>query len=422
MSVNDWVERLGGPDGPGRYRRYALVNTAYFALIEAGLWALWVAQTDAEAPALASVAVLGAAHAAIQVPLSRAALRHYLGSGPRPGRLVALYTTVTVAMAALGCALLATGRIDEGDLAPCLFWLLMLYAGPSALAMPRRAGAVLVAVVSVSAVGGSVAAGLSGTQLGLVIGGAVFMAPVMAVAFRATGWGVRLVEELAAARQTQARLAVAEERLRFGRDLHDVLGRNLAVVALKSELAAQLARRGRPEAVDQILEVQVIAQESQREIRSVVRGYRTADLHTELAGARSVLEAAGIACHIEYGPAARLPDKVQVALGWVVREATTNVLRHAQDASSCTLSLRTAGPAAALLVMRNDGASDVPSGAGTGPGAGTGLTGLKERLTALSGTLTTERHSGGIFRLTAHIPWEPSAFTGDAGGDVRPPG
>nr|WSZ95134.1 sensor histidine kinase [Streptomyces sp. NBC_00857] len=400
MSVHDWVERLGGPDGPGRYRRYALVNTAYFALFEVALWTMWVVRTDTVASTLASVAGLGAAHAVVQMLLSRAALRHYLGAGPRPDRLVALYTALTVAMAALGCGLLGTGRIDDGDLAPYLFWLLMLYPGPSALALPRRAGAALVVVVSVSAAGGSVAAGLSGTQLALVIGAAVFMVPIMAVAFRATGWGVRLVEELAAARQTQARLAVAEERLRFGRDLHDVLGRNLAVVALKSELAAQLARRGLPEAVDQILEVQVIAQESQREIRSVVRGYRTADLHTELAGARSVLEAAGIACRIEYGPAARLPDAVQAALGWVVREATTNVLRHAQDASCCTMSLRTAGPAAALLVMRNDGASDAP------PGAGTGLTGLKERLTALSGTLTTERHPGGIFRLTAHIPWE----------------
>lgn len=400
MSVHDWVERLGGPDGPGRYRRYALVNTAYFALFEVALWTLWVVRTDADAPTLASVAALGAAHAVIQVLLSRAALRHYLGAGPRPDRLVVLYTTLTVAMAALGCVLLGTGRIGDGDLEPYLFWLLMLYPGPSALALPRRAGATLVAVVSVSIAGGSAAAGLSGTDLALVVGAAVFMVPIMAMAFRATGWGVRLVEELAAARQTQARLAVAEERLRFGRDLHDVLGRNLAVVALKSELAAQLARRGRPEAVDQILEVQVIAQESQREIRSVVRGYRTADLHTELAGARSVLEAAGIACRIEYGPAARLPDAVQAALGWVVREATTNVLRHAQDASCCTMSLRTAGPAAALLEMRNDGASDAP------PGAGTGLTGLKERLTALSGTLTTERHPGGIFRLTAHIPWE----------------
>lgn len=402
-NVNYWVERLGGPDGPGRYRRYALGTLVCFALVEAGLWALWLAQTDIDAPALTSVAVLCVAHVAAQVPLMRAGLRHYLGLGPRPDRLVALYTTVTVAMAVLGWVLLGTGRIDGPTLAPYLVWLLMFYAGPPGLALPRRAAATLVVVVSLCVTGGTMVAGLSGTTLALVIGSAVFMAPFMAMAVRATGWGVRLIEELAAARQTQARLAVAEERLRFGRDLHDVLGRNLAVVALKSELAVQLARRGRPEAVDQMLEVQRIAQDSQREIRSVVRGYRTADLHTELVGARSVLEAAGVACRIEDGPAARLPADIQAALGWVVREATTNVLRHAQSASRCDVSLRTAGPGAVLLAVENDGAPEARGGAGTG------LSGLKERLSELGGTLATERRPGGVFHLTARVPWEESA-------------
>ncbi|MFE2058409.1 sensor histidine kinase [Streptomyces sp. NPDC059446] len=400
MSVNDWVERLGGPDGLRRYRRSALASVAFFPVCEVGLWVLWATTTDAGASTLATVAVLGVVHAVIQTLLSRAALRHYLDAGPRPGRLVVLYAAVTAGISALGCVLLSTGRIDDRELASCLLWLLMFYSGPTVLALPPRAGAVLVAVVTIGSLAGAVAAGLDGSALAVVVSGTVLLVPFLGAAFRATGWGVRLVEELAAARETQARLAVAEERLRFGRDLHDVLGRNLAVVAFTSELAAQLARRGRPEAVEQMEEVQRIAQESQREIRSVVRGYRTADLHTELAGARSVLEAAGIDCRIEYGPAARLPSGVQTAIGWVVREATTNVLRHAQGASRCTVSLRTAGPAAALLVMENDGA------AGTPPGTGTGLTGLRERLAVLGGTLTTAREPGGIFRLTAHIPWE----------------
>nr|WP_124266794.1 sensor histidine kinase [Streptomyces sp. ADI96-02] len=403
MSVNDWVERLGGPDGPGRYRRYALGSVAYFALFEVGLWALWVAQTDSSAATLTSVAVSAVLHALIQVVLGRAALRHYLGDGPLPARLIVLYTTATLALAALGCVLVATGRIGEDSLPPYLFWLVMLYAGPPALALSRGGGAALVAVVSVSITAGGAAVGLRGTQLALVVGAAVFLAPVMAVAFRASGWSVRLVEELAAARQTQTRLAVAEERLRFGRDLHDVLGRNLAVVALKSELAVQLVRRGRPEAEEQMREVQRIAQDSQREIRSVVRGYRTADLHTELAGARSVLEAAGITCRIEEGPAARLPSDIQAALGWAVREATTNVLRHAQGASRCNVSLRTAGPGAVLLVVENDGAPEAAEGPGTG------LPGLRERLSALNGTLVTERRPGGVFHLTVRIPWEADA-------------
>ncbi|MFI6085172.1 sensor histidine kinase [Streptomyces sp. NPDC051217] len=404
MSVHDWVERLGGPNGADQYRRSALGGVGFFAVCETGLWALWAATTDTGAAVRASVAALGIAHAAIQILLSRAALRRYLAAGPRPDGLVVAYTTLTVAMAALGCVLLSSGRIDDRALVSYLLWLLMFFSGPSVLALPPSTGALLAAAVTLASLSGAVAAGLTGSLLAVVIVATVIIVPFMGVAFRASGWGVRLVEELAAARETQARLAVAEERLRFGRDLHDVLGRNLAVVAFKSELAVQLARRGRPEAVEHMVEVQRIAQESQREIRSVVRGYRTADLHTELAGARSVLEAAGINCRMEYGASDRLPDAVQAALGWVVREATTNVLRHAQGASRCTMSLRAAGPAAALLVIENDGAADALSATNTG----TGLAGLRERLSALGGTLTTERKPGGIFRLTAYVPWEES--------------
>ncbi|MFE5240153.1 MULTISPECIES: sensor histidine kinase [unclassified Streptomyces] len=403
MSIEDWVERLGGEDGPDRYRRYALGSVGFLAFSEACMWIIWLLQANAGAPVLVTVAVSGAVHAAGQFLLWRAALSHYLGIGPRPDALVAGYMAVTVGMATLGCLLLAYDRIDANDLTAYLLWLLMFTAGPPVLALPLRAGSALMAAVVAGSLTGAVLAGLSGSSLALVIGATVIMVPFMAVASRASGWSVRLVEELGAARRTQAALAVAEERLRFGRDLHDVLGRNLAVVALKGELAAQLARRGRPEAVEHMEEVQRIARESQREIRSVVRGYRTADLHTELVGARSVLDAAGIDCRIEYGPADRLPTEVQSAFGWVVREATTNVLRHAQGASRSTMSLRAEGLTAAVLVMENDGASD------SDPGTGTGLSGLRERLAGLNGTLTTERHPGGIFRLTARIPWEEGA-------------
>ncbi|WP_443070796.1 sensor histidine kinase [Streptomyces sp. NBC_01685] len=402
MSVEEWVERLGGPDGPSRYRRYAVSSVGFMSFCEVGLWTIWVVRGGFGPLVTATVMVLGVAHAGLQLLLWRSALYHYLSLGPRPHGPAAVYTAVTAAMAAWGCVMLSSGRIENGDLTAYMLWLLMFYAGPPVLGLGLRAGAALVAVLSVASVAGAAVAGLSGETLILLIGATAVMVPFMATASLASGWGVRLVEELVAARETQARLAVAEERLRFGRDLHDVLGRNLAVVALKGELAAQLARRGRPEAVEHMEEVQRIARESQREIRSVVRGYRTADLHTELAGARSVLEAAGIDCRIEYGPAARLPTDVQSALGWVVREATTNVLRHAPGASRCTMALRTAGPTTALLVMENDGAPD------EGPGTGTGLSGLRERLTGLNGTLAVE-HSGGTFRLTARIPWEEGA-------------
>ncbi|MFG2222255.1 sensor histidine kinase [Streptomyces sp. NPDC048644] len=403
MSVASWQERLGGGDGADRFRRYTLASIASFALFEAGLWAFWIAVVDVGPAWLSLVAALIAAQIVVQLLLSRSAMHHYLGTAPRPDLLVALYSAVTVAVIALGCVLLATGRIEGRELTPYLVWQLLFYAGPPALALPRRTGFVLVMAVSVAAIGSAAASGLTGEALVFVVGAGLFMVPLMAAAFRVSGWSVHHVEELAAARETQARLAVAEERLRFGRDLHDVLGRNLAVVALKSELAAQLARRGREEAVDQMVEVQRIAQESQREIRAVVRGYRTADLHTELAGARSVLEAAGIDCRIENGPAARLPTDVQSALGWVVREGTTNVLRHASGASHCEVSVRATESGSVVLVMENDGAGARPSATGAG------LPGLRERLAGLEGTLSTEQRRGGTFRLTARIPWKAPA-------------
>ncbi|GAA1700856.1 sensor histidine kinase [Streptomyces yatensis] len=403
LSVETWVERFGGPDGPERYHRYTLGTLAFFAAAEAGLWAFWIKTSDAGTLGSAVVAAVGAVHVGAQLLLSRAALRRYLGAGPRPVGLVALYVAATAAMAAVGCALLVTGRIGARDLVSYLIWLMMFYAGPPMLALPRRAGVAVVGAVPVATLGVAVASGLSGDPLALTVGGVLLMVPFMATAMRVTGWSVRLIEELAKARATQARLAVAEERLRFGRDLHDVLGRNLAVVALKSELAVQLARRGREEAVAQMEEVQHIAQESQREIRAVVRGYRTADLLAELAGARSVLEAAGIDCRIENGPAARLPAQTQAALGWVVREGTTNMLRHAQGASRCEVSVRATISGWVALVMENDGADTAPR---TGTGTGSGLPGLRERLAEVDGTLTTERRSDGSFRLTARIPWK----------------
>ncbi|MER6234459.1 histidine kinase, partial [Streptomyces sp. NPDC001616] len=235
------------------------------------------------------------------------------------------------------------------------------------------------------------------TMLGVLLGaGFLAFTAVFSV------WLLNAVYELDAARETRARLAVAEERLRFGRDLHDVMGRNLAVVALKSELAVQLARRGRPEAVDQMIEVQRIAQESQREVRDVVRGYREADLRVELAGAQGVLTAAGIRCEVS-GEAGGLEVGVQSVLGWVVREATTNVLRHG-DAVRCDIALK-AGEGCVVLTVENDGASP-PTDDG-----GSGLAGLRERLSAVGGTLEAGPVGGNVFRVVAEVPLGVSEIT-----------
>jgi two-component system sensor histidine kinase DesK len=244
----------------------------------------------------------------------------------------------------------------------------------------------------------------------------VFGAGLATLGSRCGAWTLSVLWDAEHSREVEARLAVAEERLRFGRDLHDVMGRNLAVIALKSELAVQLARRGRPEAEAQMIEVQRIARESQREVREVVRGYREADLGVELSGARGVLTAAGIDCTVTGPPATGLPVPVQSALAWVVREAVTNVLRHGNP-QRCTVALRTAGDRIELSV-ENDGAPVAGARPGSGadterghglpadgsPGRGSGLAGLRERLAEIGGTLRTGPAGEGVYRLTAEVP------------------
>jgi two-component system, NarL family, sensor histidine kinase DesK len=211
--------------------------------------------------------------------------------------------------------------------------------------------------------------------------------------------------ELDSSRTAHARLSVAEERLRFARDLHDVLGRNLSLIAVQSELAAQLARDCGGDAADSMLEVRRIAHESLREMRAVVRGYRTADLDSELAGAQAVLRSAGASCRV-IGDAADLSQDVQEALGWVVREGTTNVIRHS-DATACTIELHVVdSPGTARTVtlsMENDRARTTGADGGASAG-GSGLRGLGERLSSLGGTITTQQTRGGHFRLEASLP------------------
>ena len=209
------------------------------------------------------------------------------------------------------------------------------------------------------------------------------------------------MSELDRSRTAHARLSVAEERLRFARDLHDVLGRNLSLIAVQSELAAELARRGDQDAAGQMLQVRQVAHESLREMRAVVSGYRTADLGTELAGAQEVLRSAGMSCRV-IGDAAGLPADVQAALGWVVREGTTNIIRHS-DATACTIELgildSPGAPRAVTLRMDNDRVHTPDAGSG-----GSGLAGLGERLAGLGGSITTGHPRNGHFRLEASLP------------------
>lgn len=259
-------------------------------------------------------------------------------------------------------------------------------------------------------------------------------------------WGVML--QLEAAQRRAAELAIANERLRFAADLHDVQGHHLQVISLTTDLAARLLGKQQYDAArEQVLAAHAGAQEALRDTRSLVQGYRSTTLVDELENASSVLGAAGIHTDVDLPPMLRtwagrsrpFPDSTgdgpadaltSNVLGLVVREATTNILRHSH-ASSARISLRLTSPdsdtresdtpestgrvgrrrgrgsrgASYLeLVVRNDGAP--PAQEPTYDAyTGHGLKGLRERLSALGGTIAWDHetaHDG--FTLTAHVP------------------
>ncbi|MBT2478542.1 histidine kinase [Streptomyces sp. ISL-94] len=382
------------------YTRWSFHTFVLIEILSFGLTAVGSAANDASLPVSLSLLLTICMHAVLVGFLSSRALDWIVGRRNRPVRLAVATAAMTAAACLAVLVLRKTGQCAD-SVAPMLVTGMTCFATGSLVLCTKRVRRMW-CVAPASAVGTGAAVFALGLPAGEALGytvGVLLTGLFLSVACGFSGWLLTTVYELDRARELQAQLAVAEERLRFGRDLHDVMGRNLAVIALKSELAVQLARRDRPEAVDQMIEVQRIARESQREVRDVVRGYREADLAVELEGARGVLSAAGMDCRVEYEAGAReLLPEVQSALGWVVREATTNVLRHG-DAHSCLIRLTAPAEGCVTLLVENDGAPETPAGP-----PGSGLAGLRERLAAVDGTLLAGPAEGGRFRLRAEIP------------------
>jgi two-component system, NarL family, sensor histidine kinase DesK len=358
------------------------------------------------AVALLLVTVL---HTIACLGLLRAGIAHMLG-GSRPGlRLISL----TIALTAVGlvagfAAFPAFGRLLGTDGFPVGLAVVVLFCGALTVAItPLLRGPRLVGVVVLPAILAGIVQAVTGNSAGQTSWALNYLLTVgvAVVTYRSTAWVLGLVWEIDRSRDAQARLAVAEERLRVARDLHDVLGRNLTLIAVNSGLAAELVRRGRDGAVEHMLDVRQLAQDSMREVREVVGGHRNATLDAELAGARSVLESAGVTVRV-IGDGAGLPHTTQAALGWVVREAVTNVLRHS-DPHNVAIELdvvqASAGGPAASLRIENDGVGTASTASSTS-GEGTGLVGLRERLVGLGGELTAQVLPSGRFLLAVRLP------------------
>ncbi|MGW5304372.1 sensor histidine kinase [Streptomyces griseoluteus] len=225
---------------------------------------------------------------------------------------------------------------------------------------------------------------------------------VVLIGFAMTGVRqlVRTTVELRKARATVAQLAANEERLRLARDLHDLLGHSLSLITLKSELAGRMLP-GRPEeAAQQVADIERVSRQALVDVREAVTGYRRPRLAAELAGAQVALTAAGVVAEIPAEPdLAGLPEEVEAALAWTLREAVTNVVRHS-GAERCAVELlhrhTLDGPVLELSVEDN-------GSGGSGKGPGNGLTGLAERLQGAGGTLEAGRSAKG-FRVVARVP------------------
>ncbi|MFI6817128.1 sensor histidine kinase [Nonomuraea sp. NPDC050328] len=207
-----------------------------------------------------------------------------------------------------------------------------------------------------------------------------------------------LIGELARTREKLARAAVAEERLRFSRDLHDLLGHTLSVMVVKAEAVRRLAPRDPEAAAGQAGDIEVLGREALTQVRAAVTGYRGRGLAAELDSARVALADAGVALAVEVAEV-RLAPETDALYGWAVREGTTNVIRHSR-ASTCEISLA-AGEDGTVLEIRDDGSAQT---APAGGAHGHGLRGLDERVAAAGGTMSAGPRPGGGFVLRIELP------------------
>jgi two-component system, NarL family, sensor histidine kinase DesK len=308
------------------------------------------------------------------------------GAGVLRGRLLRL-------------AIMILTIVAVGLLAPELeaWWVVMHVVVAAGLALPPRLAAPgIAALIASSITWARLASGIFDPMLFILV---VF--GVSAVAMRQL---TVAVAQLRAAREELAHAAVDRERLRFARDLHDLLGHTLSVITLKSELAGRLLATAPEQAAAEIADVERSARDAQRQVRSAVAGYRQPLLHRELAGARELLAAAGVEATID-DRAEHLSPEQNALLAWGVREGVTNVVRHAR-ARRCEIVVRQDGDHAELVVSDDGGGP-----ADRAPEPGHGLAGLVERALAQGARVEAGPRPDGGFRLSMYVPLEASGGT-----------
>ncbi len=334
----------------------------------------------------------------------------------RPRRTRTSFRLAVTLFAALAGLALLLSLLDGA----AWLWLLVCVSAVAGLLFPLQAAFVVVTGLTLLALG-----------LGLWRDGWMQAIP-LALLVRGLGLDMIGLVVLAGAlrrlhvqRGELARLAVAEERLRVARDLHDLLGQTLSLLAVKSELARRLCTSDPTRAAEEMDAVERIARQTLREVRAAVAGYRQPTLQSELGAARELLEAAEIDSQIEQ-TAGALPPKIDGALAWTVREGVTNVVRHSRHARHCHIRVERVG-ASVRAAVTNDGYQrrERESGPGRDPGpGGSGLAGLEERVRQLGGTLVTgpldlsDPYTSPGFHLQVTLPLDLRDGGEPAGGET----
>ncbi len=261
---------------------------------------------------------------------------------------------------------------------------LVFVAATSVALLPRR-WAVL-AVVGLFA--GSTAAG---TWVdGWLTHGNNFAVLLAAAAVYSFRLAFQRADLLAQAEREIAELALEEERSRIGRDLHDILGHSLTVIAVKADLAARMAETDPAGAQAELEDLMRLSRDALADVRSTARGMRGISLPGEIASARAALDSAGIEAELPT-VADEVPTDLRELFAWALREGVTNVIRHS-DAAHCTVDV-----SPRHIRVTDDGHGDPCSDPGTG------LEGLRHRARSHGATVTTSSPSGGGFSLMVAV-------------------
>jgi len=304
----------------------------------------------------------------------------------------------TVLIIGLAISILAVGGLN---------WIGAIFIGGAAagrLAASGRWAAVAAITCAAAAMGVGLANGVNyGGSLELTLG------PVLAAFFAYSAWRrIELVDKLRETRAELARMAVADERLRIARDLHDLLGHSLSLITIKAELAGRVIGTDPDRAAREIADLEAVARRSLGEVRAAVTSYRQPSLAGELAAARQMLAAAGMDGQVHAPASFDLAPEAEGLLAWTVREGATNVVRHS-GARTVTITVTVAAAAVTAEIADDGVGPGLEPGAGAGgqdPGPpGSGLAGLAERARHAGAEISAGEGPGGKgFRLLVRVP------------------